>query len=141
MSKIKPVFRIKRTLKDYPKFEFESGEKEVFDTWLDSFLGGHELILEIYERKYLRTLPQNSYYWNCVVRLLAETFGWDDDTMHDFLKGKFLSKFVNWKGKEIRVVGSTARLNTAEFSEYVEKCKVWATSEGVIIPEAERVSG
>ena len=139
MSKIRPIFYATRSMKDNPKITFDSGEKEKLDIWLDTFSSGTELILEVYERKYQRTHPQNDYYWGVVVKLLAETFGWEDETMHDFLKSRYLSKKIDWKGKEVWITGSTARLKIDEFAQYLDKCILFAAENDVIIPEASKI--
>jgi hypothetical protein len=77
-----------------------------------------------------RTLPQNAYYWSCVVPMVAEglrNLGWDDihDDMdaHEFLKDEFLKRrIVNHQTGEVKEMpGSTATLFTIGFNDYIEK--------------------
>jgi hypothetical protein len=53
----------------------------------------------------------------------------------------FLKRRVILKGKEYISIGSTAKLNTAQFTDYIEKIKRFASMElSIIIPESENVS-
>lgn len=73
-----------------------------------------------------RSIQQNKYYWGVIIRTIADDTGQDEDDIHDYLKTKFLRRKVNIEGEEAVVVGSTASLDTAEFEDYAEKCRVHA---------------
>lgn len=80
-----------------------------------------------------RSLSQNAYYWGVVVSLLGEHFGYEPDEMHEALKFKFLRKHED----VLMTVGSTAKMDTKEFGEYLDKVIRWAASEyQVYIPDA-----
>ena len=54
--------------------------------------------------------------------------------MHEALKFKFLSKGL----KTLPTVISTTKLDTADFFEYIEKIKRWASIHySIVLPEAE----
>jgi hypothetical protein len=69
-----------------------------------------------------------------VIPLMAESCGYEDEEMHDALKHQFLRDRENEKAGLV-LVKSSADLNTAEFTEYVEKCRRLAAELGVVIPD------
>lgn len=103
--------------------------------------------VEICRHRQRRSDRANRYYWGVVVpaarQALYETQGemFDPEESHEFLKALFLSKpIVDKRTGELlaTVVGSSAKLNTEQFSDYVEKVRLWlADYAGVILPDAE----
>lgn len=96
------------------------------------------------KKKATRSLPANAYYWACVVGTLAEHTGYTPDEMHEVLKAKFLPKTLAVQDKNGEIVGefviggSTVKLNTTEFSDYVRDIKTWAREQlDVEIPDAD----
>ncbi len=83
-----------------------------------------------------RSNNQNNYYFGVVCKILGDYFGYTEDEMHEALKIHFLTKGAC----DIPTVGSTAKMNTAEFEDYLTKIKRWAASEyGVIIPDPNEI--
>lgn len=99
---------------------------------------------ELKEGKYLlnaksikkRTLPQNSYYWGCVVPMVKNGLrdaGYNEvktnDDAHEILKHLFLKRKVesDKTGDVIVIAGSTAKLHTVEFNAYLEEIWQWAS--------------
>ena len=78
-----------------------------------------------------RSSPQNRYYWGCVVALLAEHLGFEKQELHEALKLKFLA--IN-PDAPLPVARGTSDLNTAEFADYVERCRRLAAELGCIVP-------
>ncbi len=86
--------------------------------------------VEVVKYRPRRSDRQNRMYWPSVVmpfaEWLSENYGekFDDEEAHFVLKKTFLTKRVrNPKtGKVLEVVGSSAALDTAAFSEYYDKC-------------------
>lgn len=136
MSKVRPVFSGKVIA---GKVQLETSEREKMELFVESLPDG-DVCLEVYERKYQRSNQANDYYFGVVVELIAESLGWDKETAHDFLKTRYNSVLVNWKGKEVWITRSTASLNTAEFSQYVDRCIQFASENQIIIPSAEKIS-
>ncbi len=102
-----------------------------------SGLEGKRIELSIQLERNSRTLSQNAYYWGVVVEILAEHFGYETDEMHEALKFKFLKKH----GDILVTVGSTAKLSTKEFGEYLDKVIRWAAEEyQVVIPSSDEFS-
>lgn len=82
-----------------------------------------------------RSLQANAFYWACVVETLAEHTGYSPDEMHDVLKAKFLPKRLAVQDRngalvgEFVIGGSTVRLTTQEFTEYVRQITAWAEDQ------------
>jgi len=94
----------------------------------DGFEGKQvEVVLRKWRRQ--RSLPQNSWYWSCIVMGLATETGHTSQEIHEALKHRFLSRI---EGK-LEITRSTADLTTAEFSEYCERCRVLAAEMGLSI--------
>jgi hypothetical protein len=97
-------------------------------------LEGKQIALRLTKHHHSRSLSQNAYYWSVVIPLLAECCGYEDEEMHDALKHRFLRDRANEKGGLV-LVKSSAALNTAEFTEYIEQCRRLAAEMGVAIPD------
>lgn len=85
------------------------------------------------KRKNKRSNPQNRYYWGVIVqeiklRLIELGNEVDEETVHEFLKGKFNPvSAIDKDGVVIaELPGSTADLNKEEFSAFVELVIRWA---------------
>ena len=94
----------------------------------------------IRKEKSKRSLSQNSYYWGVVVEILRDYFVYEEDEaeeVHDGLKLKFLRIH---EGEALETMRSTTKLNTAEFEDYLEKIRRWASKEhGVYIPSPNEI--
>jgi hypothetical protein len=95
------------------------------------------------ERMIATRSPQaNRYYWGVVIKAIAEYTGFTPDETHDILKIKFLPKdaaVANGNGEvigEFVIGGSTRRLTSVKFYDYVERIRQWAleTLELNILP-------
>lgn len=94
---------------------------------------GDEIEVEIRKRRSRRSHDQNAYYWAVVIPLLASHTGYTHDEMHEALKAKFLGTEDMSHG--LLRIGSTAKLNTLEFADLVDRVVLWAAeSLGVVIP-------
>ena len=98
---------------------------------LKSKLEGAEIDLRLSKHRKPRSLSQNAYYWAVVIPLLAEHCGYEAEEIHDALKWQFLQAH---EGGPLPTVMSTAGLDTAAFTEYIEQCRRLAASMGVVIP-------
>jgi hypothetical protein len=97
-------------------------------------LEGKRVAVRVTRQSQTRSLSQNAWYWGCVIPLLAEACGYEPEEMHDALKHQFLRDRENEKAGLV-LVKSSADLNTAEFTDYVEKCRRLAAGLGVVIPD------
>lgn len=76
----------------------------------------------------VRSMNQNKYYWSVVIAAIGKAMGESDpEAVHAALKYELNYYIMTVGKKEIRVPLSTAELNTAEFEEYLEKCRRWAS--------------
>jgi len=89
-----------------------------------------------------RSQQANRFYWGVVVELLSEYTGFTPDEMHEWLKMKFIPKQLavcDGNGEvegEFVIGGSTRKMSTAQFADYIETIREWAASKlGVVIPD------
>lgn len=102
-----PIFRGK-----VEKGRIQLDNKDRFRPYLASFEGKRiELILR--ERSEGRSDQQNAYYHGVVVKMISDATGHDPEETHQKLKEHFKVK-------------TTTTMKTAEFQEYIEKCKRFA---------------
>lgn len=95
-------------------------------------LNGKDVTLTI-ERSTKRTSQQNRYYWGGVIPIIQ--YGMQEvgvkmshEQVHELLKFKFLIEDVVTDDGEIlmQTIGSTTKLNTIKFNEYIESIREWA---------------
>jgi len=106
---------------------------------LRSLKGLHRV--EVVKHRPRRSDRANRFYWPaCVVPLsewMSEEYGekFDPDDAHEMFKRCFLTRtFTGKHGRKMTVVGSSAKLNDLEFSEYVDKCiHLLASYCGIIV--------
>jgi len=82
-----------------------------------------------------RSLSQNKLYWKWIT-CIGDSIGYERDELHAIMADKFLpDEIVEYGGKQIKKDKSTSRLNTKEFTEYLEKIDRFAASElGIVLP-------
>jgi len=90
-----------------------------------------------------RSSDQNKYYWSGVIPLIKDGLidvGYreinSNEAVHDLMKYMFLKKqIVNQEtGEVIETIGSTTKLTTIEFSDYVDRIAQFAAEIlGVVI--------
>jgi hypothetical protein len=93
-----------------------------------------EVIVRRWRKK--RSLPQNSYYWGVVLKLIAGQTGHTDEEVHEHMKWRFLRKH----GK-LETVRSTTKLSTIEMEEYLAKIRNFAQEKlDIYIPLPNEIS-
>lgn len=114
-------------------------DEDPYVIWLGSF-EGKEIELVVRAKKSKRSTQQNKYLWSCVYKLISDEVGYTMDEIHSLCKSMFLKQHLDVKEKRYVVVGSTTGLNTADFTNYIEKIKDWSAQElNINIPDADRV--
>ena len=105
---------------------------------MQRFGRGLQVTVRVEEYKSRRSSQANRYYWT-VVGLISDHTGYEKDELHDYFKKRFNPTTVAL-GEDAEVIGgSTRKLNTAQFYEYVERIRRFAVSElGVETPEPDR---
>ena len=67
---------------------------------------------------------------------MSEHTGFTPDEMHGVFGALFRKEIRTTKaGKPYEIIRSTTTMTTKEFADYVEKCRMFAAHEGVIIPD------
>lgn len=80
-----------------------------------------------------RTNDQNALLW-AIYSEIAKGTGHTAEEIHEVLKELLLAPKEIRLGDHVFQLKSTKRLDTAEFSEYVERVRAWAASElGVVV--------
>lgn len=101
---------------------------------------GKRLQVRIRVARRVRSDLQNRYYWGVVIPAVLQAFidlgneglfaGSADsaDLIHEFLKNKFLPplEVANATGEVERIPGSTRKITTAEFMDYIAAIQQWA---------------
>jgi hypothetical protein len=83
-----------------------------------------------------RSIPQNSLYWLWLGCISCET-GNEVEDLHGYFKDRFLSRKVEIFGDEYNTGTSTKKLNTSEFTAFLDKVQQFAAGEGIILPNPE----
>jgi ABC-type taurine transport system substrate-binding protein len=90
-------------------------------------LNGKRVQVTVEKIKHKRSNNQNQYYWGVVVKLIAQHTGHDPEQIHELLKSKFSPRWNFQVGRGwLGIPTSTTRLDTLEFVEYTEKCRMSA---------------
>ena len=92
-------------------------------------------IVSIEKYKLKRTVPQNALYWLWVTCVADET-GMDKDAVHFEFKSRFIG-LEEVPGFDCPIIRpkSTSTLETARFTQYLDKIQVFAASElGIVLP-------
>jgi len=80
---------------------------------------GKYIYITLDTRKPSRSLEQNRLYW-LYLNIISEETGHDIEEIHEWAKGKFLSKGIKEIfGDKTRVKKSTTELNKSEFTEFL----------------------
>ena len=112
-----------------------------------------------------RSQAQNRLYWQWV-HILADKKGWSDDEMHLYLKRKFLALILaRDDGEMLETIESlkvaknslppahyerlarnvadgirSSRVNTKQFTEYLNKIEVWAYGQGLTLTTPQELA-
>ena len=135
MNKIHPIFNGKV---EHGKMILY--DQSAFDIWIAG-LEGKPITARIEISRNDRTNNQNAYLWGVVYKVISDTFGWTDDDVHEFCKNKFNPKFLEITDKatgekeELKIGGSTRKLSTLDFMEYVEKIQIFFAEHDCFIPD------
>lgn len=128
-------FRTRGSLKD---------GKLVLDNpkWFRFMLGKYEdmkdVVVSIERARLNRTKKQNNYYWGCVLEDIGKHVGEHPEDLHEIFKAKFLRRKRLWRGQELVTLGSTSKLTSDEFGEYIQRCIQEGAEMGVVVREADK---
>lgn len=101
-----------------------------------ALLNGLEVMVTVEKKKKKRSNPQNRYYHGCVIPSIKHAmeakgfFVQSSEIVHELMKVKFLKgEIINVAtGEIIETIGSTTKLNTLDFENYLEQVRAWAAS-------------
>lgn len=105
--------------------------------WIDVRLnlalnGGY--ILKFAKQTKPRSVSQNRLMWmwfNCI----SKATGTPQQDIHDYYCSLYLRKRIEYKERMQEIVIGTSGLNTAEFTDFLDKIKADAASElGIVLP-------
>ncbi|WP_457635823.1 hypothetical protein [Persephonella sp.] len=99
-------------------------DRDKFLNYIKTLKDG-DYYLTISKVKKQRSLNQNNYYWGVVLKIISDYTGHTEEELHESLKIKFLPKKFDENG--LLILGSTKKLSKAEFEEYLERIRVWAS--------------
>ena len=88
-----------------------------------------------------RTIDQNSLYWMWL-SCISDNTGEDTERLHRFFKAKYILKEnISLFGENIESEPTTTNLDTKQFTEYLNKIQVFASSElGINLPNPEDIN-
>ncbi len=100
------------------------------------------VMVQVQEKKKIRTQSQNNFYWGAVLPTVAEATGHTTLDLHEIFKRKFLPvRTIKFGEREVRLPGSTAILSKMQFSEYIDKIGAEVGTMGIVLPTAEEFTG
>ena len=90
--------------------------------------------IELTPHRSKRTPDQNALLW-AIYTEIAKGTGHSSEEIHEALKHKLLPpRHITVADQVLMVPGSTAKLDTAAFSDYVEQVRAWSASElGIVV--------
>jgi hypothetical protein len=91
--------------------------------------------IEIKPYKKNRSLKQNRLYFKWM-KIIGDELGYESEEVHAIMADKFLTdKFVEYGGKQIKQDKSTSRLNTKEFTDYLQRIDRFVAQQlGIVLP-------
>lgn len=110
-------------------------EREVLCEYLQCLPEDKAYDVSIKLHRAKRSTEANALYWKWIGIIASET-GNEREVCHKFFAKKFLGYDTKEFGNErIAIVKSTANLDTAQFSEYMNQVEAFASTElGIVLP-------
>lgn len=118
------------------KFRITNADTAAVTAYLQRLSPAKEYDVTVSIHRRNRTIPQNSLYWLHVACIADET-GSDRNEVHAELKRLYLpsESVTGMYGETVVRPVSTTKLDTAQFSAYIEKVVAFAASTlGIILP-------
>jgi len=121
--------------------EVVKGKFRPFDRlkFIQAFLKheGQIVGVTVERKKQNRSLQQNKYMW-LILGIISEETGHEPEELHAYFKQKF--NYIHSESFNEMIPGSTTKLSTNEFTNYIEKIKVFAADRlGLYIPDANEI--
>lgn len=124
VNKIKEhYFKVKRNERLQLTFQSDQ-EQRYWEGLLHQIPVDEDFWVAIKEKRPIRTLAQNNYYWLYMDGISKET-GYTPEEMHEYCKSKFLDLHtLVVREQMILVAPSTTDLTIKEFMEYIKKIEI-----------------
>lgn len=101
-----------------------------------------EPVMEVTVRPYKskRSVEQNRLYWGVYLKTIADHTGHTAEELHELFKAKFLYREnLTVCGTDLPMFASTTKLNTREFTDFLDRVQQFAQHElGCYLPADER---
>lgn len=110
--------------------------KKAAISYIEKLPEGKRYNVSVSQHRERRSVPQNRLYFLWLNCISAET-GNEVEDLHGYFKDHFLSRRVVVFGEERNAAISTTKLNTAEFTAFLDKVQQFAAEEGIILPNPE----
>ena len=116
----------------------DNAEREVIRDYISRLPEGKTYDVSIKLHRAKRSNDANRLYWSWIGIIASETRN-EREVCHKFFAKKFLGYDVREFGNDkIAVVKSTANLDTAQFSEYMNQVSAFASQElGIVLPSPD----
>jgi hypothetical protein len=102
-------------------------------------LDGQRVRLTVSKASEKRSTNANGYLWGVCYEAIAEWSGYTPEEVHALCKAMFIEpRPLNLGGKVVEI-RSTAGMDSARFSAYVENVKRFAAEQGLYIPDPNEV--
>jgi hypothetical protein len=114
-------------------------KESVFNQLKNAFetISNGEHIITISKKVKKRSLDQNALMWLWFTCIQLET-GTNKNDIHDYYCNMFLSRKSNVNGKEVTVTSGTSKLNTDQFTYFLNQVQADAASEfGIKLPNPD----
>lgn len=100
-----------------------------------------EYVISIKKKRQIRSLSQNRYY-HFILNVISVHTGHTHEELHEAMKLKFNGTMIHFpKGGSQMIGGSTANMETDQFSAYLNRVKLFALEEfGINLPEPGEVT-
>ena len=93
-----------------------------------------DLVCAISKQEKSRSQMQNRYYW-FLLSILEDDTGTTKEDLHIYFRSKFLGTTKDINGEVVEYTKSTTELSTIEMEDYLQKIRVFASSElGCFLP-------
>ena len=108
-----------------------------FKRAMNQFGRGLAVTVRVDERRDKRSQRANRYYW-LIIGLISDHTGYEKDELHELFKKRFNPVTLSLGNEADTIGGSTRKMDTKVFGEYVERIRRFAETElGVVTPDPE----
>ncbi|MDR1097833.1 MAG: recombination protein NinB [Tannerella sp.] len=117
---------------------FKNSDKTKVNNYINRLPDGKRYTVEVKLKRENRSIDQNRLYWLWISCISEET-GNDRDTLHELFKQMYLGSEERIAlNCQVAIRRSTSRLDTKEFTDYLNRIQQFVNTElGIILPNPE----